>query len=235
MGIDLPDLLDLEIDLDLDNFEALTSIPKIVKKEKKTSDKAGRGRKQCPSCNIFIGVRTLTCECGFSFAGAEKKDLPPQAKKPEVREIKVATEPSRGRKMCFGCKMFVGVRTTLCSCGFDFSIPAVSYAEPEEGEATESGEKKEAPKTYEEKLTLRKKDLDKTKSVIIAGSGYPKYELKSLDEKDIREWLALMREFSSKRKEIYSCEAIVHFAKYKYPYDKNPDLFEKIKKVYLEE
>ncbi len=27
----------------------------------------GRGRKGCPECGIYVGVRTMKCQCGFSW------------------------------------------------------------------------------------------------------------------------------------------------------------------------
>jgi len=36
------------------------------KKVSKIQEK-GRGRKQCPQCKIFLGVRTTDCECGYVF------------------------------------------------------------------------------------------------------------------------------------------------------------------------
>lgn len=35
---------------------------------KKPEQSAGQGRKQCPSCRVFVGVRTKKCECGHDFA-----------------------------------------------------------------------------------------------------------------------------------------------------------------------
>ena len=32
-----------------------------------------RGKKRCPSCNIFVGVRSLSCDCGFNFGEITKK------------------------------------------------------------------------------------------------------------------------------------------------------------------
>lgn len=32
-----------------------------------------RGKKQCPSCSSFVGLRTATCECGHKFLSKKKK------------------------------------------------------------------------------------------------------------------------------------------------------------------
>lgn len=40
-------------------------------------DGPGRGRKQCPSCEKYVGVRTKNCSCGHSFL--RKKTAPVKA------------------------------------------------------------------------------------------------------------------------------------------------------------
>lgn len=39
----------------------------------------GRGRKQCPKCKSFVGVRTITCDCGYEFPGRSKVGVNPRA------------------------------------------------------------------------------------------------------------------------------------------------------------
>lgn len=41
-----------------------TAMPKPPAKVVETSNTAGRGRKLCPACRLYIGVRTLVCACG---------------------------------------------------------------------------------------------------------------------------------------------------------------------------
>jgi hypothetical protein len=53
----------------------------------KEYDTPGRGRKQCPQCKVYVGVRTHDCSCGHSFA--EKGSVASQAKlvaQPEMDE-----------------------------------------------------------------------------------------------------------------------------------------------------
>ena len=33
----------------------------------------GRGRKQCPECQVYVGVRTQECECGHEFVPEDRK------------------------------------------------------------------------------------------------------------------------------------------------------------------
>lgn len=36
---------------------------------------AGRGRRRCPNCNTYVGVRLQVCECGHEFVkGSKKRD-----------------------------------------------------------------------------------------------------------------------------------------------------------------
>lgn len=47
----------------------------------KTWKKGGKGRKQCPSCNIYVAARSGECVCGHNFDGAAQ--LPPPKYPPE--------------------------------------------------------------------------------------------------------------------------------------------------------
>jgi len=44
------------------------------KKEINTYDKPSRGRKYCPECNKYVGVRLKFCVCGFEFIAGEKHE-----------------------------------------------------------------------------------------------------------------------------------------------------------------
>lgn len=83
-----------------------------------TYTESGKARKPCP-CGKFVHARSGMCTCGHEFRlGAlkfyrEKETATPIMSKSE--------ESGRGKKQCDSCKSFVGVRTKLCSCGFDFA------------------------------------------------------------------------------------------------------------------
>lgn len=36
----------------------------------------GPGKKYCKGCDNYVGARTQTCKCGFSFAGPKQQELP---------------------------------------------------------------------------------------------------------------------------------------------------------------
>ena len=51
---------------------------------KTTANGAGRGKKQCPKCNTYVGVRSAVCGCGHEFVKGAAKTKP--AAKPAVEE-----------------------------------------------------------------------------------------------------------------------------------------------------
>ena len=55
--------------------------------EIKTHDAPGRGKKQCPQCKIYIGVRNRVCVCGHEFVAAQKKSTS-MAQAPKKQEAK---------------------------------------------------------------------------------------------------------------------------------------------------
>ena len=56
----------------------------------KLQNGGGKGRKQCPSCKKYVGVRTLTCDCSHEFGVAKPKSSgvvkPIASKKPKLEE-----------------------------------------------------------------------------------------------------------------------------------------------------
>lgn len=47
-----------------------------VLSETKKKSGPGPGKKLCKGCNDYVGARTQTCKCGFSFAGPKQQELP---------------------------------------------------------------------------------------------------------------------------------------------------------------
>ena len=67
------------------------------------------GKKECPSCKASVGIRSLTCKCGFKWG--EKKS-------PEKKPTSIFDEPGKGRKQCAKCQKHVGCRVVSCpNCG----------------------------------------------------------------------------------------------------------------------
>lgn len=57
--------------------------------------RAGKGRKNCPKCDAYVGVRTLICECGHEFVKGETKAVPSAAEKNSKFEEDISDENCR--------------------------------------------------------------------------------------------------------------------------------------------
>ena len=84
-----------------------------------TSSGAGKGKKQCPSCQKYVGVRTEVCECGHQFKSKNGTSVPKEQKEP--REIPTFDTGGKGKKQCPACQKYVGGRTGVCACGHEFA------------------------------------------------------------------------------------------------------------------
>jgi hypothetical protein len=80
-------------------------------------DEGGQGRKLCPTCSKYVGVRTQLCFCGYDF----KSGAAVAQKEPEVKTDNRSDTGGLGRKECPACSKFVGVRTQDCFCGHKFT------------------------------------------------------------------------------------------------------------------
>lgn len=99
---------------------------------------ASRGKKDCKNCNTEIGARCLLCpECGYHYPTEQvRQDLLKKQNKP--KEIKTFTAPGQGRKLCPGCKIYIGAVTKICpKCSFDFSTIKKEVVEKKEKEVKE--------------------------------------------------------------------------------------------------
>jgi len=70
-----------------------------------------RGKKRCPECNVFVGIRTLACECGFKFGEPtkRKKQRSKAPAKPKINKRKIIlrllNEPSSSKRMFYAREM----------------------------------------------------------------------------------------------------------------------------------
>lgn len=68
--------------------ETITKVDKPAKDnqpEPQDTKGAGRGRKQCPACHNYVGVRTRQCDCGHEFSKTNGGDAPVHAPKQEPK------------------------------------------------------------------------------------------------------------------------------------------------------
>jgi len=74
----------------------------------------GRGRKQCPECKEYVGVRNTDCKCGHMFTSTLKKGK----KKPTIK-----TKGGPGLKHCENCDQYISIGCKKCpSCSHKFVI-----------------------------------------------------------------------------------------------------------------
>jgi len=78
----------------------------------KTFDEGGKGKKPCPQCNKYVGLRTAVCACGYKFVSKPVEEV--------VKVVKTSESGGKGKKQCSNCQKFSGVRTTICACGTSF-------------------------------------------------------------------------------------------------------------------
>lgn len=94
---------------------------KMKQEEQKLSKKEGvtvrRGIKICPNCSKEIGVRTITCKCGWDFPSSSIKEVVEN----EVKKTKTYDTEGPGRKKCPSCDIIISAVTKICpECDFDF-------------------------------------------------------------------------------------------------------------------
>lgn len=76
----------------------------------------------------------------------EIKPTPVPASKPSTTDLPDGRKSTggKGRKQCGGCNMFLGIRTAICPCGFEFK-KAVASIKPDVYEREEAEESEEKP------------------------------------------------------------------------------------------
>jgi hypothetical protein len=67
-----------------------------VPKEVRIYDEGGLGRKECPSCHKFVGVRVPQCACGHFF---KKADKPAKPEPPKVVHVEPEETPQKVRRI----------------------------------------------------------------------------------------------------------------------------------------
>lgn len=156
-----------------------------------TYTEAGRGRKQCPACQIYIGVRSNTCVCGHLFnpdaaTKVEKTDEP--------KEIKTFTEAGPGRKQCPACQVYVGVRSNLCICGHAFTKKEKeAKADPAPTEVKEKVKLLSTRKGADEVKTKSSQILRGRTELIIPAGKCPVH-LIGVSEDALNDWVKALRD-----------------------------------------
>lgn len=80
---------------------------------------------------------------GGNGQAAPKRKARSTGKPPkQVGEIKVFSEPGRGRRQCPSCETYVGVRTPVCVCGYNLNTKRKGKPPVQEGEAPKTKARK---------------------------------------------------------------------------------------------
>jgi hypothetical protein len=180
------------------------------KTEVNTYDSPGRGRKQCDSCLVYVGVRNSHCVCGHKFV---KKDPVPH----------VATRSDtggRGKKYCPDCKMYVGVKTQICPCGYKFNFNKF-YNGPKKAKEVVITPEMEVAATYCATL-----GADKWDKVVYAPSGPCPITFPSISRNDIVEWCDNVVGVGLRTNRVFMPSALKYFAAY--TYDRHTPEFEEV-------
>ena len=70
-----------------------------------------RGKKRCPSCNVFVGARKISCDCGFNFGQPtkNKKEKSRIPQKPKINKRKIVQrlleEPKTSKRIFYAREM----------------------------------------------------------------------------------------------------------------------------------
>ena len=71
----------------------VAAAPTNVEKTVKTYDEGGKGKKQCPACKKYVGLRTAACACGHPFALKTKAKA---AQEPDDEDNDEEVQPTVG-------------------------------------------------------------------------------------------------------------------------------------------
>jgi hypothetical protein len=84
----------------------------------KTYDEGGKGKKPCPSCKKYVGLRVAVCACGHQFVSKAKVDkvVEADAAEPQSEEPKPARRQSQG-----GSRMRIHTPAGACPHRLDSS------------------------------------------------------------------------------------------------------------------
>jgi len=199
-----------------------------------TYTEGGRGRKQCPTCSNYVGVRNQICACGNNF-----KENPSVAAvtKDEPKEITTFETGGRGRKQCPSCKKFVGVRNFVCTCGHEFKKPKINVPEL----VTPTASKKE----FLSPLKDTKPKFMNVNGILSfpggnvrrtwAAAGEPPHKLTGTSKEAVTSWMNRCRKTYLDQNEWLTANALVHWVRMEYycPFG-NTEEFEAVRTIIIE-
>jgi hypothetical protein len=171
-------------------------------KSVKTYDEGGKGKKQCSSCNKYVGAVTKVCVCGFEFKNQEKSVV--------AVDVKTYDEGGKGKKQCPQCKKYVGAKTSACACGHDFKeAKATQAVAPSPNPVVVKKEEGQAkPAVNSRMLGCRYS--------ITAPAGACPHKLASTDPEAIDEWADRVRVEFNKESKFLTLSGLIYFVHHFY-------------------
>ena len=177
-------------------------------KEITVFDEGGRGRKQCPSCKKFVGVRNAICACGNDFnvnPSVSKKSAD------EDKDIPTYDEGGRGRKECPSCKKFIGVRNLVCICGHEFKKKETPVPKPVVERKKETilpaATKRATPVELNGMLTYPGRGYART----WVAAGDPPHRLSGVTSEEVKDWMNKCRKTMMENREWLTANALIHW------------------------
>lgn len=139
----------------------------------------------------------------------EKPANPTQTKRVFVeRDIKTSDTPSRGRRQCLNCKLYIGVRNKVCICGYEFDKPKIRVASPKEITFIENPIPSSAMVAIASCAGVGRFD-----DIILTPSGKVPFAPDSFDETGIHEWATRLRESELRKGRYLTAQAIIFYAR----------------------
>lgn len=166
-------------------------------KEVQTYDESGKGRKQCPGCNKYVGGRVEKCACGFDFKNYQAPD--------KEKEVKVYDEGGGGRKQC-PCGKFVGARVSKCPvCQHEFIAGESKQKEINCEKKEEEGEVREL--SYAARLGYP------GFAVTYTPAGECPFRLYTAEYSDVVDWIKKVHNYYLERRQVLAPSGFSYYAR----------------------
>jgi len=176
----------------------------------------GRGRKKCPNCNNYIGVRNRKCcHCDHEFASPSPKKVASSSlslKTSSSKKIIVYSSPGPKRKKCPDCERFLRCNATECICGHQFT-PKVKKTI-----VTRQNDRFVAPCKSELEASQFAQSFGGHELIVTTPSGECSVRLNATDYETVSEWCDRVVAVGQQCNRIYAPSALRYFVRDFFPY-----------------
>jgi acetone carboxylase gamma subunit len=186
-------------------FKQKENTQEEVKPAGTTYDTGGKGKRKCPNCPKYVGVRATSCpECGFNFDGYVGTKV--------VTVDKVApatyTEGGKGKKQCPSCSVYIGARVLECVCGHNFK-----QEEKEASELNCAVEELKATESPPVKLSFAMQlGLEGYRTTYTPAGACP-YKLASTDKESVVAWIEKIHTHFTMKREVLAPTGYRYYAR----------------------